>query len=96
LVADFSRWADDVFEIDSSNKKTEHLPDFGPVSFVSSDKLLRKAQPDAKPTVAAECKKTRLKRPTARSRTTELNQSQGSALESASVPVVSTAWTKQE
>jgi len=110
LVADFSRWADDVSKIDYSNKKTEQLPDFGPMSFVSSDNESLKALPDPKPTVAAECKKTRrrqqigfeLKRPTVKSRT-ELNRSQGkgSMHKSASVPVVSTTawtwtWTKQE
>jgi len=95
LVADFSRWADDVSEMSSSNKKTDYRPDFGLISFVSSNNLsLRvKALPDAKPTatVAVECKKT------ARSRTTGLNQSQGSMHKSASVPVVSaSSWTKQE
>ena len=111
LVADFSRWADDISEIDSSNKKTGYLPDFGPMSFVFSNNLSMKvkALPDAIPTatVAVECKKKttprrqsfgcELKRTTARSLTTELNRSHGSTHKSASVPVISAStWTKQE
>jgi hypothetical protein len=95
LVADFSHWADDISEIDSPNKKTGYPPDFGVISFVSSDNLsLRvKALPDANPTLATECMKTELKRPTAKS-CAELNQSQGKGSMRESVSV--SAWTMQD
>jgi hypothetical protein len=110
LAADFSRWADDVspeteMMIESSNKpKAGDIPaGFGQMSFMRSDNVSLKAMPDAKPTLAAECKTAQrrqsygfeLKRPTDARSHADLNKNKRSAHERAPVPVFST-WTKQE